>query len=252
MSYTGGGFDSRVRNLLLPFPEPPSHMLLWLDSSDLRGTNGSPIDEWRDRSGYGNHATAAGAQRPTLSVASGINGLPAVVFDNSQTQFFNLPAGFSDFAAGLTLYVVHSPINTLGVPKALVGLSNAAVNSTYSFVINTSNGATGLITLQPGLEISAAAGVQTYAPCIFECRLPAGAAGSAIAADVYFNNVLIASGPSQVPLNTVRTLNFIGSDAIGSVFMYGGEMAEVILYPFALTAAQRAAVYAYFAYKYAL
>lgn len=262
MSYTGSGFDKRFRNLLVALesaapptpPVPPSGMLLWLAAATLAADygNGDPVSTWRDTSGNSNDGTAAGAQRPTFTSASGIGGGSAAVFDNTQTQFLNLPAGFADFSAGLSLYIVHSPINTLAVAKALLGLSDNAVSSAYSFVIDTSNAGTGVIALQPGFSLVAATGVQAYAPCVFECHFPAGAPGSNVTAQVWLNHILIASGTMQVPLNTARNLNYIGDDAIAGVFRYGGDVAEVLLYAFALSPAQRVEVDDYINYAYGL
>lgn len=263
MSYTDSGFDKRVRNLLAAFqqvapppppppPAPPTGMLLWLAGADIPGADTDPISTWPDSSGNGLDATAAGAQRPTLASASGINGKPAAVFDNTQTQFFDLPAGFADFSAGLSLYIVHSPINTLGLAKALLGLSTNAVDSAYSFVIDTSNAGAGVLVLQPGFSFVASAGVQPYTPCVMECRIAAGAPGSNVLGEVYIDHVLVASGAIPVPLNTARTLNYVGQDAIGFVFRYAGELAELILYPTELSVSERAEMDAYLLDRYAL
>lgn len=263
MSYTDSGFDKRVRNLLAAFqqvapppppppPAPPTGMLLWLKGSAIAVADGAPIDTWPDSSGNALDATAAGAQRPTFASASGINGKPAVVFDDTQTQFFDLPTGFADFTAGLALYIVHSPIDTQALAKSLFSFSTNAVDSAYTFLIDTSNEGAGVAALQPGFSFVASAGVQVYAPCVMECRIPAGAAGSSVTGEVYLDHVLVASGAIQVPLNAARNLNYVGQDAIAGIFRYAGEMADLLLYPVALTPAERAEVDAYIADQYGL
>lgn len=235
-----------------PVTTPPSGMLLWLAGADIPGTNGAAISSWPDSSGNGLNATAAGAQRPTKQSASTINGKPAAAFDNTQQQFFDLPTGFADFTAGLELYIVHAPVDDFAQGLALLGLSNNAIDSAFTFLIDTSNDATGMIALQPGATILAATGVQPYAPCILNCRIPAGAAGSAVTGNVLLNGSSIASGAFVVPNNTARNLNFVGNDAIPGVDKYEGLIAEVILYATTLTAPQRAQVAAYLFNRYGI
>lgn len=227
-------------------------MLLWLTGSSIAVADGAPIDTWPDDSGNALDATASGAQRPTLASASGINGKPAAVFDNSQTQWFDLPTGFADFTLGFSLYIVHSAIDTLALTKALFGMSNNAVDSAYAAIIDTSNEGIGVALFQPGFAAVAATGVLPYAPSIMEIHIPAGAAGSAVTAEVYLDHVLVASGAFNVPNNTARNLNYIGNDAIPGIERYAGEIAEVLLYDFALSPAQRADVDAYLLDQYAL
>lgn len=257
MSYTDSGFDKRVRNLLAappppPPPAPPTGMLLWLAGADIPGADADPISTWPDSSGNGLDATAAGAQRPTLASASGINGKPAAVFDDSQTQFFDLPVGFADFTAGLSLYLVHSPIDTQAFAKSLFCFSTNAVDSAYTFIIDTSNEGVGMAALQPGFSFVAATGVQVYAPCLMDCRIPAGAAGASVTGEVYLNHVLVASSAFPVPNNTARNLNYVGQDTIPGIFRYAGELAELILYNRVLTALEQAEMDAYLLDRYAL
>lgn len=263
MSYTDSGFDKRVRNLLAAFqqvapppppppPAPPTGMLLWLAGADLPGVDGDPVATWPDSSGNALDATAAGAQRPLLDAVSVINGKPAAAFDISQTQFFDLPTGFADFTPGLDIYLVHAPIDGLASALAIFGISTNAVDSAFSFIVDTSNEGTGIVALQPGLLFVATAGVQSYAPCVLNCRIPAGAAGAAVTAEVYLNGVLVASGAMQVPLNTARNSNYVGQDAIPGIGKYYGVIAEVILYDRALTVPERAEMDAYILDQYAL
>ena len=68
-------------------------------------------------------ALSSGSARPTF-VASGVGGVPSVRFDGVN-DFLSLGAGFEDFTAGMTMYVVAQP-SALQPSFKMVTLGNGA------------------------------------------------------------------------------------------------------------------------------
>lgn len=257
MSYTDSGFDKRVRNLLVanasaappPPPAPPSGMLLWLAGATLEDdfNNGDPITTWRDTSGNGlDAAQAVVLARPTLESVSSINNQPAARFADDASTFMDLPAGFADFTAGLSLFMVVQASDVLNLTLAAFGLSNNAVDSAFTFALATDTDRVGMIALQPGVSVVDAAGV-SYAPALWKFTITGASVGS-----VAQDHIVLATGAMPTPNNVARNLNFVGSDALAGIFAFCGRMAEVVLYDRILSAADEAEMDAYISDRYAL
>lgn len=93
-------------------PAPPSAGLqVWLKADAGVTTSGSNVTAWADQSGVGNNFTTGAGTPVLLSAGSGINGLPAVRFNNGggNDHTCYLTAIFNPSAwAGITvLYVVR-------------------------------------------------------------------------------------------------------------------------------------------------
>ena len=67
--------------LAVPAANASATMLLWLDATDFTAPTAA-LTTWTDKSGLNNHATAPSGREPSV-VLSGINGQPAVQFDDS-------------------------------------------------------------------------------------------------------------------------------------------------------------------------
>lgn len=63
---------------------------LWLEADAITGlASTDPIDTWSDRSGYGNHATQSGGNRPTY-VTNAFGTKPGVLFTIASSQYFRV------------------------------------------------------------------------------------------------------------------------------------------------------------------
>ncbi len=81
-----------------------SSLALWL-RADSGITIGTGVSAWADLSGNARHALqATGGNQPAYS-ASGLNGKPAVVFDNADDELANLSSWLADGSA-YTVYMV--------------------------------------------------------------------------------------------------------------------------------------------------
>lgn len=243
---------------LAPPPPPaagvPTHgLILSLDASELaqRVAAGSAVTLWADGSGRGNDAVA-GLGAPTL-VASAINGRPAVRFDGVDDSL-TLPAGFSNFTAGMSLYVVMRPTVLQNGFKILM-LGNGANRQNIGFgrggstsglhyhTFNSSSGVTWFNTTS-GLVAGEAA--------LFAVRQDPGDANSTSYGAVSKNGIVLSGKSMYVPPATTRSVNYIGRSSFSSDGLLQGDIAEVLLYDRKLSDAEQASLHAYIAQKYGL
>ena len=71
----------------LPFSVPPASLRLWFDADDAASVSQDvthAVSQWKDKSGYDNHGTAAGLSRP-LCVATSLNARTVLQFDGSNS-----------------------------------------------------------------------------------------------------------------------------------------------------------------------
>lgn len=83
---------SRWDGMLTPLTSPDSvpGLVLWLDSSDtatITDTAGA-VDQWDDKSGFGNHAVGTGSNRPVTGGTT-INSLNTIAFTAGSSHFLN-------------------------------------------------------------------------------------------------------------------------------------------------------------------
>src|SRR5882757_3564742 len=91
---------------------------LWLkaNAGTSTATNNGPISSWNDQSGNANHAMQATAALQPLYIASLMNGMPAIKFDNvaGAANTDELVIGDNnnlDNTPGLTIFTVTQPNN---------------------------------------------------------------------------------------------------------------------------------------------
>jgi filamentous hemagglutinin family protein len=105
-------------------------LVLWLDSSDSSTIShtGGFVDQWRDKSGYENHANGSGVNRP-LTGSRTMNGLNAIDFDGSNDVLIINDANSLDLSNELSFFNVNfrDSINTID------GLLAKRINQTTSY-----------------------------------------------------------------------------------------------------------------------
>jgi hypothetical protein len=242
-----------------PPPPPPSGelptagLVLALDATALAQQLpvGSAVTSWTDSSGQGNTAVA-GSGAPTL-VASAIGGRPAVRFDGID-DFLVLPAGFSDFTGGMSLYIVVRPAVLTsgfkmlllgnGANKQNIGFGRGGSTAGLQYFTNNSSGAVTWFNTSNGLVAGEAA--------MFSVVQAAGAANGTSYGEVGKNGTALFGKSMYVPPVTTRSVNYIGKSYWGSDGMLRGDVAEVLLYNRALSTTEQASLRAYIAQKYGL
>jgi fibronectin type 3 domain-containing protein len=236
-----------------PAEVPTNGLILLLDASALAQQlpAGSTVTSWADTSGGGNDAVA-GPGAPTL-IADAINGRPAVRFDGVDDSL-SLPAGFSNFTAGVSLYFVMKPtVLRSGFKMLLLGNGASRQNIGFGRGGNTSglhyhtfsgsNSVTWFNT-SGGLVVGEAA--------LFSVRQDAGTANSTSYAALSKNGIVLFGQNMYVPPVTTRSVNYIGRSSFTGDGLLQGDVAEVLLYARKLTDTEQASLHAYIAAKYGL
>lgn len=263
-----GGFEGRgsqtvtaTAHALSEFASIPTNgLLVALSASELATlqlADTDPVTQWPNVIGPQLAARGVLDGTPTF-IASGINGKPVVRFDGDD-DFLQLPPGFEDFTAGVSIYVVMQ--STVAQPGFKVVALGSAYNdnrnalffgragSTGGFQYATSDGAStfGYIESSDGLIVGAAAALSVLQD--------AGASGS-VAAQMARDGtpLVITAGTTTVlvPPQITRSANYIGRSLFPADGWLEGDIAEVFIYNRKLTLTEDQAIRTYFSSKYAL
>ena len=211
-------------------------LLLWFDAADASTiTVATGVSQWKDKSGYSNHATqAVAANQPALQSAAQ-NGLNTIGFTSTAPLFFNLTAGVTYPAAFTLAAIVQVPLST----KKLVILGNATT-ANYPFLSENNI----YFTDGSGNELNSqsAVGLASYASVILS-------AGGSPATDVLdVNGVSTSLGTTTTGVG-LSSLIYIGQETSDG-FLSDGSIGEIIFYNAALNAAPVASLYQYLKHKW--
>lgn len=251
------GFSPTVQaEPVLPPPPipglPASGLVLALSAETAAQTysNGQGVTVWHDASGLNNHASA-GSGAPTL-VTNALNGKPVLRFDGSD-DYLTLPAGFQNFTAGMSLYIVAKPtalqsgfkfmILGNGPSQQNIGLGRAGSTSGLQYWTDNSSGSTDWFDTSYGLVANETA--------VFSVTQAGGSANSLSYAEVAKNGVAIHGEAVYVPPVASRGQNYIGK-SYWNEGIFQGDIAEIILYNRELTPTEQASVRSYIEDKYAI
>jgi fibronectin type 3 domain-containing protein len=233
---------------------PAQGLMFALSASELAygQASNSPVTVWPSAAGPFINATSAGSLAPTL-IHSAINGQAAVRFDGVDDHML-LPAGFQDFTAGMSLYVVKRPSTLTNGFKLLalgnadgaqsIALGRAADTAAYQYFTRASWGEYGFFNTPVG---SLAAGEAA----LVAVHQNAGAADAATTAEIAKNGISLFAQNVFVPPVVTRSLNYLGK-AYWTDGLFHGDIAEVILYNRRLSSTENAAVQSYVAGKYGI
>ena len=116
-----------------PFaPTDISGLSLWLKADDAATVinTGGQVDQWNDKSGNSNNATATLTQRPITGTRT-INSKNAIDFDGS-VDIMTLPAGVLGISAGAnTIFVTYQSDNAGDATQQLITMFNGAAGRRY-------------------------------------------------------------------------------------------------------------------------
>jgi hypothetical protein len=88
--------------------EGQPELVLWLKADQLLLSDGDEVDVWEDQSGNDHHALSGGDAGPLFS-SSGINDMPAIVFNGD--SWFKVPEKSNlDGGPGISIFVVIQPL----------------------------------------------------------------------------------------------------------------------------------------------
>jgi hypothetical protein len=246
MRRRGIAYFRKRRTTLTPFtPGALPGLVLWYDAGSLSLSlaDGAAVAAWRDSSGGGHDATAAGIGQPTYRAGGGPDGRPCIEFDGSPNALAVPAAALSRLAAGEVWIVLRDAADppadgTRSCPYGLGGsLSFSHVPYSNGLIYDDF----GSTTRKSAIAYPAGALAQwslysaTSAPGLWSNRL----AGTPLWATTD-NEV----GWSSAPL--------IGCSVAPSLTSYIGRIAEFVLLGRPATAAEEASMYAYFRGKYGI
>ena len=215
---------------------PLGGMNLWLraDVGVVADSDGN-ISRWQDLSGSGNDATqsTAGSQ-PTL-VPNSLNGLPSVNFNPSKSEWFSLPDVLNGASAGEAFVVVKAVSDSPSWPRSLWGFGSSYPSNDGNIYENFGSNT------QYNLG-SPAFGIDQY--LVYNVSAQPGQwlaqIDGATVASFGGNTVYFSSTP------------YLGCSSWAGGNCFDGNIAEIIVYGYALTPQERGEVDAYFQEKYDL
>ena len=217
---------------------------LWLDGADSSSTgmtlNGSLVETWKDKSNSGNNVTASGGLRPTLT-SNALNGRSVLTFGGSQGLTGNLAASITTNAYSVFVVCKISGAITNGRLLSTAGAGNDFASG--SVIPCVSNGGT----------LSAYAGTQSTTPSSVTGFASYGVFAGVLSSNLVTNSaggMSVASAAAT--LSTAVTRLGVGVAAQGGTGFNTCDIAEIILYPTALSNADRARVEAYLAAKWGI
>jgi autotransporter-associated beta strand protein len=225
---------------------------------DGSSSTNSVIDgvNWRDLSGNRNDAVnvLTNASRRPTAVSSGLNGHPTLRFVRASSQTLSMDAvtGAGLGGSNHTWFFVVKPTYLASAANVLRHQSSLASGNWGSFFFEGNGGS-----LTANGRTTGGGAVEAVA---FPVALSSWVIGSgyldAMAGNVYSRVEAPEAGTSSAATNTAGTATGIGTPIatyIGSVAnatFFDGEMAEVLIYTNALSAAERTQVEDYLRSKY--
>jgi tRNA A-37 threonylcarbamoyl transferase component Bud32 len=213
---------------------PSQGLILWLRADAGVETSETAVTRWADQSGGGHHAVA-NQSGPRLT-PSAIRGLPALLFAGKDDDL-QLPEGFSDFTAGLSVFAVGEPLVQRSESWSFLNLAMNTGTSTVTDLFLGRRSDTGPIAY--GVSTPFVAGMLRLKEfeVVSAVQAPSGAAS------LYRRGVLLATETLPVPKNRPRPRNRIG---LG----FKGHIAEIVLYNRSLSELERIGVDAWLKSRY--
>lgn len=209
--------------------EPVAGMSLWLKADSLALSDGDPVSTWADESGNGYDATNTGTARPTFKTNI-LNGKPVIRFD-----------GTNDCLNTSLTYGTSASIILVATPSA----------QSNSYVLGTDGGG-GAPAIISGFSSKAfeyynPSDRETIATSATGFHLVEVLKNSSTSLKGYFDGTEAFSiTPAAALANALR----IAASNVGDYF--NGDIAELLIYPSALSDADRETVEAYLNDKYSI
>lgn len=221
-------------------PSVINNLSLWLDAQDgstIQKT-GSAVSQWRDKSGFANHASQAVELSKPVYNLSGFSGggLPYLRFSGDELQ---IPDAVSlNVSAGMTLFVVCANNAAGSTADSRLFTQWATGNLSVFSSFNNTNSTLALgVHSGSAAQIRSASGILKNTPYVAEINHSGAAAGKV------FVNQVSAGADFTVGVNNSSAPFIIGSASAPTADNV--DVAEIILYQRLLGADERAAVYAY-------
>ena len=220
-----------------------TNLQLWLKAGTGAGSIGSNSSLWQDQSSNGNNATQATAADQPVVTANQINFNPALVF-NGTSDYMNIASNLNLGAANCAVYCVVQLFGSGG--EVFLGSETGTANDIQ---LATFPGSPTQVNYWG-----------TGTVLLGTTNLPAGtvyisghekAGTGANQATIYINGNVDQTG--TISQNTGAGNRMIGASYIGAGppgYFTNGDIAEMVVYNTALSAANRSKLQSYLSFKY--
>lgn len=233
--------------------------LLWLRADTGVTLTSGVVSAWQDQSGHKHHAAQTMVMRSPKRVTPVTGKLPWIEFDGVDDEL-DLPVGFSNFDAGLSLFAVVQETAVSSCP-ALIQLSNAPEVDDIDLdfdSVRSNRGELGLqVAVGPGTSASDSGRTIHFEAGSQFVSAPGDAfqPGALVTLSVVqtpsavvelrVDGVYLARGQVALPKSIERMNNFIGRSLYTGCKAFHGRVGELMLYNRALSDGERAGIEQY-------
>jgi hypothetical protein len=226
---------------------PSSGLKSWYKADNGAIVSSGSVTTWKDVSGSGSDASqSTSTAQPTYN-SSAINGLPAVVF-NGTSDYLNMPAGFSNFASGLSIFLVTKP-TTWAYGQRVFAFGNTNTSGSNCLVLEEpTNTSLSFDQFDSGGNVASV--VSNSAVTLGSYQLYEITHDGTSTGTMYADAVQIAKNTAMYSTSSINpNYNYLGC-AIGVNGFFAGEVAEVLIYNRLLTNSERLGVEEYLSGRY--
>jgi secreted trypsin-like serine protease len=214
---------------------PPAGSRIWLRADAGVISSSGKVSSWQDQSGNGNHATMSLSSRQPSIVTGALNSLPVIRFSGAQS--LGLTSVFS--SQSFTIFIVGKNSNPSESFSMILGPGGSSANNqlrwengTQSLIVGTGNNLPATTSTVANTRIYHALSVRYNASTL----------------TVYRDGNLVSTNS----FTTSGAWTFAQLGAWYSSYFLTGDLAEVLVYPTALSETDRGTANGYLRTKYAL
>jgi hypothetical protein len=199
-------------------PEIPTDgLVLWLRADRGVTQADGAVSQWDDGSGQGNHATQTASNVRPLFVAGAFGGRSAIAF--GEDDFMRLPAGFSDFSQGLSVFALASfdeamqcaGVFHLGNGPEVDDIELGHSSGSYHYEVGGEYPQADFLAFDASALLTV-----IHRPTL--------------SVEMRWNQVLELAPSVMLPASVERTENLLGKSLYAGCTSLKGKLAELILY----------------------
>jgi hypothetical protein len=228
----------------IPYADIPpyTNLKLWLDadsSSTITYDASNNVTEWRDKSGNGFKATQSNTTYSPTYVASGINSMPSVLFNSSQSDYLNLDLDTGS-QSSMSIFIVHK-MNTQGSTNYILdtsGYNSLTHSNTYRFLVESGTAGSWYSAAHRGGDYMDANIVYKTSWLLDSDTTSTGS--------VYLNGVFSTdTANNQYTAKRIGYYTTIGANYSKTSYFYNGQISEILVYNRLLNSTEREQVETY-------
>ena len=215
---------------------------MWFKADAIGTCSNTAVSSWADSTANSHTATQATSGHQPQCQASQINGLPAVYFNNSRSDWLAIAS--PPTLTNATAFVVFKVTYTSG---AWLGGGSGGSGLVYFL-----NGTNNFQTLEGSYDGAIGSGGTDLNGNTWFQVAATWANASAYTFKLYNGSATVSDGGGTSSTNLTGTTAFIGGDHDGTNHAYTGWIAEIVVYPSVLSATDITQVQGYLHSRYGL